>query len=331
MDYMESTQKTHSLLVEKYRPNNLENYVGNENIKKSISKYLEQNDIQNLIFYGPAGTGKTTLAKLIVNNLDCESIYINASDERGIETIRDKVQSFASVASFKPLKVVILDEADFLTIQAQASLRNIIETFSRTTRFIMTCNFVERIIDPLQSRCQVLKIVPPTKKDVAKHLNWICNEESITHEINDLVPLVNQYYPDLRKCINTIQLSTQDGMLNLDQSVLVSSNYIDKVIDELKGKSNFKTIRQIIADANVSDYEELFKTLYERSSEYLPGKEGTVAILVNDHQYKANFRIDKEINTMSLISNFIGRWVKEYRNWKQRIFISTCYKFRYFT
>ena len=303
---MESTQKTHSLLVEKYRPNNLENYVGNENIKKSISKYLEQNDIQNLIFYGPAGTGKTTLAKLIVNNLDCESIYINASDERGIETIRDKVQSFASVASFKPLKVVILDEADFLTIQAQASLRNIIETFSRTTRFIMTCNFVERIIDPLQSRCQVLKIVSPTKKDVAKHLNWICNEESITHEINDLVPLVNQYYPDLRKCINIIQLSTQDGMLNLDQSVLVSSNYIDKVIDELKGKSNFKTIRQIIADANVSDYEELFKTLYERSSEYLPGKEGTVAILVNDHQYKANFRIDKEINTMSLISNLIN-------------------------
>ena len=303
---MENTQKTHSLLVEKYRPNNLENYVGNENIKKSISKYLEQNDIQNLIFYGPAGTGKTTLAKLCVQNLDCDHLYINASDERGIETIRDKVQSFASVASFKSLKVVILDEADFLTIQAQASLRNIIETFSRTTRFIMTCNFVERIIDPLQSRCQVLKIVPPTKKDVAKHLNWICNEESITHNINDLVPLVNQYYPDLRKCINTIQLSTQDNTLKLDQSILVSSNYIDKIIDELKGKANFKTVRQIIADANVSDYEELFKTLYERSSEYLPGKEGTVAILVNDHQYKANFRIDKEINTMSLISNLIN-------------------------
>ena len=295
-----------SLLVEKYRPSKLENYVGNENIKKSISKYLEQNDILNLIFYGPAGTGKTTLAKLCVQNLDCDHLYINASDERGIETIRDKVQSFASVASFKPLKVVILDEADFLTIQAQASLRNIIETFSRTTRFIMTCNFVERIIDPLQSRCQVLKIVPPTKKDVAKHLNWICNEESITHNINDLVPLVNQYYPDLRKCINTIQLSTQDNTLKLDQSILVSSNYIDKIIDELKGKANFKTVRQIIADANVSDYEELFKTLYERSSEYLPGKEGTVAILVNDHQYKANFRIDKEINTMSLISNLIN-------------------------
>ena len=307
----------HSLLVEKYRPNKLENYVGNENIKKSISSYLKQNDIQNLIFYGPAGTGKTTLAKIIIKNLDCDSLYINASDERGIETIRDKVQSFASVASFKPIKIVILDEADFLTIQAQASLRNIIETFSRTTRFIMTCNFVERIIDPLQSRCQVLKIVPPSKKDVAKHLAWILGEESISFEISDLVPLVNQYYPDLRKCINTIQLSTVDGgandlYLNLDQSILVSSNYIDKVINALSEGSKYNKIdcyndiRQIIADANVDDFDELFKSLYERAGEYLPNREGTAAILINEHQYKSNFRIDKEINTMSLIQNLIN-------------------------
>ena len=297
----------HSLLVEKYRPIKLENYVGNENIKKSISKYLDQNDIQNLIFYGPAGTGKTTLAKLIVKNLDCDYIYINASDERGIETIRDKVSGFASVASFKPLKVVILDEADFLTIQAQASLRNIIETFSRTTRFIMTCNFVERIIDPLQSRCQVLKIVPPTKKDIAKHLNWILQQEMIMHDVNDLAPLVNQYYPDLRKCINIIQLSTQDNALQLDKSILVSSNYIDEVISKLKeDKDTFKEIRQIIADANVDDFDELFRALYDRASEYLPNREGTIAILINEQQYRANFRIDKEINAMSLISQIIN-------------------------
>ena len=299
-----------SLLVEKYRPSELENYVGNKSIKKSIAQYLDQNDIQNLIFYGPAGTGKTTLAKLIVKNLDCDHLYINASDERGIETIRDKVQGFASVASFKPLKVIILDEADFLTIQAQASLRNIIETFSRTTRFIMTCNFVERIIDPLQSRCHVLKIVPPTKQDVARHLSWILEQEKIRYEMQDLVPLVNQYYPDLRKCINTIQLSTIDNDLKLDKSILVSSNYIDKVINalserDLKPNYRFTAIRQIIADANVDDFDELFKSLYTKASKYLPGKEGTASILINEHQYKANFRIDKEINIMSLIQTLI--------------------------
>jgi len=166
-----------TLWVEKYRPDILENYVGNENLKETISKYIEQNDIQNLIFYGPAGTGKTTLAKLLVKNIECDFLYINASDERGIETIRDKVSGFASTMSFKPLKVVILDEADFLTIQAQASLRNVIETFSKSTRFILTCNYIERIIDPLQSRCQTLKIVPPSKADVTRHICKILTNE----------------------------------------------------------------------------------------------------------------------------------------------------------
>jgi replication factor C small subunit len=299
--------KEHSLFVEKYRPSKLENYVGNEHLKTTISRYLEQNDIQNLIFYGQAGGGKTTLAKLIVGNLDCDYLYINASDERGIETIRDKVSGFASVASFKPIKVVILDEADFLTIQAQASLRNVIETFSRTTRFIMTCNFVERIIDPLQSRCQVIKIVPPSKGEVAKHLTGILEKESISYVLEDIKVIVNQYYPDLRKCINTIQLNSKDNTLKLDNSILISSNYIDKVIDELKKpKPYFNNIRQTIADSNVEDFDELFRALYEKASEYLPNKEGTVAMLVNDHQYKANFRIDKEINVMSLIQNLIN-------------------------
>ena len=309
--------KENSLLNEKYRPTTLDKFVGNENLKKSLSKYLEQNDILNLIFFGPAGTGKTTLAKLIVNNLECDYLYINASDERGIETIRDKVQGFASTISFEPIKVVILDEADFLTIQAQASLRNIIETFSRTTRFIMTCNFVERIIDPLQSRCQVLKIVPPTKVDVAKHLAWILGEENIGFDPQDLKLVVNQYYPDLRKCINTLQLANtrvEDefhptnymDVIRLDKSVLVSSNYIDKVITALSNKTKFNDIRQIIADSNSDDFDELFRALYDRASEYLPGKEGTAAILINEHQYKANFRIDKEINLMSLIQNLIN-------------------------
>jgi len=298
--------KNHSLLVEKYRPINLENYVGNEHIKKSIKQYLGQNDIQNLIFYGPAGTGKTTLAKLIVKNLDCEHLYINASDERGIETIRDKVSGFASSASFKPLKVVILDEADFLTIQAQASLRNVIETFSRTTRFILTCNYVERIIDPLQSRCQTLKIVPPSKVDVVRHLQKITEKENIKYQtVNDLAIIVNQFYPDLRKCLNTIQLSTQDNKLKIDKSILVSSNYMSEVVSELSGKKSWKGIRQIIADANIQDFEELYRYLYTNAGEFAPGKEGMVAYYINEYSYQSNFRIDKEINCMALINQLI--------------------------
>ena len=297
---------SHSLLVEKFRPTILDNYVGNEHIKESIKKYLNQNDIQNLIFYGPSGTGKTTLARLIVKNLDCDYIYINASDERGIETIRDKVSGFASTASFKPLKVVILDEADFLTIQAQASLRNVIETFSRTTRFILTCNYIERIIDPLQSRCQTLKVIPPTKVDVAKHIAWIMGEENISFEVEDLKTVVNQFYPDLRKCLNTIQLSTQNSRLIIDKTVLVSSNYMVQVLKELKNaRPSWKNIRQIIANSGSQDFEELFRYLYDNASVYAEGSEGMVAIYINEYSYQANFRIDKEINLMGLIAKLI--------------------------
>jgi replication factor C small subunit len=309
------TNRDHTLLVEKYRPTTLEGYVGNENIKRTIAQYLDQNDIQNLIFYGPAGTGKTTLAKLIALQLQCDFTYINASDERGIETIREKVAGFAASASFKPLKVVILDEADFLTIQAQASLRNVIETFSRSTRFILTCNYVERIIDPLQSRCQVLKIIPPSKGDVAQHLAGIMEQEGVSFQRDDLKTIVNQFYPDLRKCLNTIQLSIvndglkgseEDKYLRIDKSVLVSSNYMTAVLKELtQKKPSFTNIRQIIANANIQDFEELYRFLYDNANVYASGSEGMVAVYVNEYSYQANFRIDKEINAMALIAKLI--------------------------
>jgi DNA polymerase III delta prime subunit len=300
--------KENSLFVEKYRSKTLEDYIGNEQLKSIVAQYIEKNDLQNLLLYGTPGTGKTTLAKLIVGNFNCDFLYINASDERGIDTIRDKVQGFASSASFKPIKIVILDEADFLTIQAQASLRNVIETFSRTTRFILTCNYLERIIDPLQSRCQVLKITPPSKKEVAKHISTILDQESIEYTVADLVLVVNKHYPDVRKILNTCQVNTVDNVLKVDKTVL-TGGYKDGLLKELKSpsKDSFKNIRQILADSNLDDFEDIYRFLYDTLDEY--GKndlaKATIIIDIENYMYHANFRIDKEINVCALIASIL--------------------------
>jgi len=297
--------KENSLFVEKYRSKTLEDYIGNEQLKSIVAQYIKKNDLQNLLLYGTPGTGKTTLAKLIVNNFDCDFLYINASDERGIDTIRDKVQGFASSASFKPIKIIILDEADFLTIQAQASLRNIIETYSRTTRFILTCNYLERIIDPLQSRCQVLKITPPSKKEVAQHIVTILDKEEINYELEDLALIVNKHYPDVRKILNTCQVNTVDNVLQIDKNIIVSSSYKDSLLKELKSpsKTSFKNIRQILADSNLDDFEEIYRFLYDSLDEYGNNDlaKAMIVIEIENYMYHANFRIDKEINVMALI------------------------------
>ena len=195
----------HTLWTEKYRSQTLDQYIGNDELKNTIQSWIIKNDIPHLLLHGKAGTGKTTLAKLITQNINCDMMYINASDENGIDTIRDKVKSFASTSTFQPLKVVILDESDYLTINAQASLRNIIETFSAKTRFILTCNYVERIIEPLQSRCQAFKIETLSKPDIARHLVSILEAENTTYNLPDISAIVTNFYPDIRKIINVTQ------------------------------------------------------------------------------------------------------------------------------
>jgi replication factor C small subunit len=298
--------KKHTLFTEKYRPDTLEGYIGNDDFKSSLQQWIDSNDIPHLLLTGGAGTGKTTAAKLIINNIDCDSLYINCSDENGIDTIRDKVKSFASAASFKPQKVVIMDEADFLTINAQAALRNIIETYSLNTRFVFTCNYIERIIDPIQSRTVIFELTPPSMQDVAFKCVEILDLEEITYTKADIVRIVKQTYPDIRKTLNLLQSSLKNGELVESRTITNFKQTSDQVIELLKTKNvkNFTTIRQLVMDSNIRDYNELYRVLFERADEFTDSAIAT--LIIADYQYKSLMAPDKEICFMGAISALLG-------------------------
>ena len=300
---------SNSLWVEKYRPDTLEGYVGNDHILEKVKIYIENDDVPHLLLYGVAGTGKTTLAKIITNQIDCDVMYINASDENSVDAVRDKIRGFASSMGFRKWKVVILDESDYLTPNAQAALRNLMETFSKSTRFILTCNYVEKVIDPIQSRCQTFAITPPSKKEVAKRLHQILAKESVSFNNEDLAVLVNSGYPDIRRVLNAAQRQVVKGELKIDTTSTVQANYADNVIKVLqKGgdiKEQFTEIRQIINDSKLKDFTPLYRSLYDEVDNYASGKVGQTILNIADGQYKDAMVVDKEINVMAMMLNIL--------------------------
>ncbi len=299
-----------SLWVEKFRPGTLEGYVGNEHIVEKVKLYIESGDVPHLLFYGQAGTGKTTLAKIIANNVDADVMYINASDENNVDTVRTKIKNFASTIGFRKWKIVILDEADYMTANGQAALRNLMETFSNTTRFILTCNYVEKIIDPIQSRCQAFAIIPPSKIDVAKRVAGILDELSITYDKKDLVAIINAGYPDIRRVLNACQRQVIDKELRVDNDSIIQANYMTKLLEILKSDLNkkdaFKEIRQLIADSKVKDFTNLHKFLFDEIDEYAKGHIAAVILILAESQYQDSFVVDKELHMMSTIVKLLN-------------------------
>jgi replication factor C small subunit len=306
---MYGTQEN-TLWVESFRPDTLNGYIGNEHIIEKVRIFISNGDVPHLLFYGSAGTGKTTLAKIIAGSVDADIMYINASDENSVDAVRDKIKRYASTVGFRRWKIIILDEADYLTPNAQAALRNLMETYSKTTRFILTCNYVEKIIDPIQSRCQTFAITPPNKTDVAKRLVEVLDQNEIKYDIKDVAAIINASYPDIRRAINAAQASVVDGKLQLDKASAIQANYMTEILAVLQDpkdkKGAFTKIRQIIADSKVKDFTPLYTFLFDNLDEYAVGHIGAVILIIAEAQFKDASVVDKEINIMAMFVNLIG-------------------------
>ena len=309
--------KQHTLWIERYRSQTLEQYIGNDAIKDRIADCIAKNDIPHFIFSGTAGTGKTTLAKLIVNNIKCDYLYLNASDENGIDIIRDKVKGFASSASFNPLKVIILDEADFLTQPAQAALRNIIEEYSINTRFILTCNYIERLIEPLQSRCEINILKPPTKGGVAKHIcTNVLDVEKIMYEMKDIAQVVNTFYPDIRSIIKVLKQNTildhlsGENILVIDK---IDSDWCKQLVQILnkRDKDAWFQIRQLVADSQVDDFQIAYRYMFEHMPEFSYGNDANLSVILDDFIWRSSVVPDKEINFSAAIAKILDTTKKQ--------------------
>ncbi len=264
-------QTEHYVMNERYRPSTLEGYVCDDTFKQKVDGWIEQQNIPHLFLYGKPGSGKTTLAKIIARNIDCDYIMINATDKRGIEDIKNEILPFVSVMSFKSApKIVILDEATHILQAGQVLLLNMIETYSLNTRFILTGNYPERLIEPLRSRLEDYNLKPPSKKHVAKHVVNILDTENIQYEISDVAAIINAYYPDLRRIINNVQKHVIDNKLALSQTLTNDSDTENNLIQLLSKKHSktFGEIRKLVADSEVSDFDSLYKKLYTDIEKY---------------------------------------------------------------
>ena len=303
------------LFVEKYRPQNIEDTILPASLKKTFQDFVKQGEIPNLMFCGSAGIGKTTVAKALCNELGADFIVINGSDEgRLIDTLRTKIKNFASTVSLSDSpKVVILDEADYISADSvQPALRNFIEEFSSNCRFILTCNYKNRIIPPLHSRTTGIDftMTPDEKQRLASvflaRLMEICTTEGIKFDQKVLVELVIKVFPDFRRCINEVQRYGVSGEIDSGLLTTLSEEKLTPLIDMLAEK-NWSGMRKWVGKNSDNDFNSLYRKLFNALEQRLEPTSIPAAVLfIADYQYKSAFAMDSEINFVACLTEIMS-------------------------
>ena len=301
------------LYVEKYRPHKIEDCILPDRLKKVFQEYVTEGNIPNLMLTGTAGCGKTTVAKAMCEEIGCNFLFINSSDERGIDMLRTKIKGYASTVSLTGgRKVIILDEADYLTPEAQAGLRGAIEEFSDNCSFIFTCNFKARLIDALHSRCSVVDFTLKADEKLVmasqmfRRLTNILNEEGIGYDKQVLGKIVQRYFPDYRRTLNELQRYSTSG--NIDAGVLSqveSVRKLDDLIKALKDK-DFSVMRKWVVNNSDIDQSRIFRSIYDNLCTYLKPESVPMAVVtLAKYQYQAAFVADPEINLVACLTEIM--------------------------
>ena len=294
--------KNEFLYCEKYRPETIADCILPDDIKSIFQSLRDKGEVINLLLSGPAGTGKTTSAIALCKELNCTYIIINGSETRGIDMVREQVTSFASSMSTDgKTKVIILDEADYITPEAQAALRNLIETFSKNCRFIFTCNFKNKMIPALQSRCSNIEFKFEKKDhaklqiEMAKRVLQILEKEKVEYNQKSVLELVRQFFPDNRRILNELQRYVNvNGKIDPGLFTIIKGSDIENYITFMKNK-DFRSCRQFIAENN--DPEFIFENLYENVTKYVtPDSIPIVILTLGEYQYRSSFVANQEIN-----------------------------------
>ena len=302
------------LWVEKYRPQTIDDTILPKKLKQTFQKIVEGGELPNMLFTGTAGLGKTTVAKALCNLLNCDYILINGSEEGNIDTLRTKIKQFASSVSLSgDYKVVILDEADYLNPQStQPALRGFIEEFSNNCRFILTCNFKNRIIEPLHSRCGVYEF-NTSKKDMVElcqsfmvRCQTILIKEDIKYDDKVLAELIMKFAPDWRRVLNELQRYSVNGKIDSGVLNIVSDKNYDELFSYLKNK-DFKKMRSWVVSNIDTDAAAIFRAIYDRMSEKVaPQSIPQLVLILGDYQYKNAFVADHELNVVACLTEVMS-------------------------